>query len=620
MMDNCRRVVLFVLDNAHVRAHYNRLLTDSPHCAIYAMDGAEGFDRFLEARPDICLISDSISRISVTILCQLIREHEKGKDIGLFVLSDQQGDDPRFAKLQALDVDAVRPMMMGKEDFAALLKANYPSKDRNHQTPADTPASAAKTDIHQALTTKVPAAEAVFASQDLVVIDEEDAQHSGMNSDSIVMQLKPQEFSPELPGAIVDLTPIMQKEPAQAAVPLPKAEQDQAEVTSPNPVPQLVEIPTSPKKAQDPFKEQQERTNPSYLAEEQGTPALSRHPAFAPEPSGIHEAIDDDADIEQTDRSIAPKKIPESIEGLNSDDEELPDISDLQTLKKIPVAQTDEVHEQATPVVEQAKPDWNPQNAQSAAAGEVFDTRSTSQEKAGQSKPLADTKEHLANPQVPAADDDRMRQPAQAKISRDEPDEADENELLPLSDEERDSMTVRQAISGSQLGGRLTRRVLALFRLLDSVDYYQLLGVDLNADHEALQQAFHNLALEYHPDRFFPLAEGFIKERIRALFTRICEAYTVLSERSSRERYDAMLANHTAGPPPRYILGQAQHHAEAQHQSAYTPVGRKYLRLAVAAMARGDKNAAQLNLTFALSHEPDNEALRQRLEAIAQDA
>ena len=558
MTDKCRRVVLFALDGAQPRAHYNRLLADTTHSAIYSMDGADGFDRFLEAKPDICLINDNISRISVTILCQLIREHKKGQDVGLFILSDFNESDERFAKLRALSIDGVRPVLMNNDTLAAILNRDFRDEHLN-KVPLSPAPIALSPDSHAQQ----------FTEPNLVVIDDEDAFNSGINSDSIVLQLKPQETTAqEFAIPLVELTPKMKKVNPAAAP------EEMAEITSPNPLPGVSVHDTS-----------------------QNRPAQD---------------------------SAATQKIPQAIVGLTAkNDGGLPDISEQITAQQMPVVtDPDEIEvqqEQATPVLEQPELQWDHNKADRAADGEVFNASVAPQNTADQ-----DNNDVTDRHPVPVKDDAALTQNANQALAEtnheDDLANAEAAGLLPLSDDERDSMTIRQAITGSQLGGRLTRRVLALFRLLDSVDYYQLLGVDINANHDELQQAFHSLALEYHPDRFFALADGFIKDRIRALFMRICEAYTVLSQQKTREQYNAMLAARRSGPPPRYSLGEELKAAEKQRCEAYTPVGRKYLRLAVAAMARGDNNAAQLNLTFALSHEPNNETLRQRLNVLEQGA
>jgi curved DNA-binding protein len=63
-------------------------------------------------------------------------------------------------------------------------------------------------------------------------------------------------------------------------------------------------------------------------------------------------------------------------------------------------------------------------------------------------------------------------------------------------------------------------------------DFYEVLGVQRNASAEEIQQAYRKLARQYHPDlNKDPSAEERFKD--------ISEAYSVLSDPSTRRRYDA---------------------------------------------------------------------------------
>lgn len=63
-------------------------------------------------------------------------------------------------------------------------------------------------------------------------------------------------------------------------------------------------------------------------------------------------------------------------------------------------------------------------------------------------------------------------------------------------------------------------------------DYYETLGVPKNADEKAIKNAFRRLARQYHPDtnKGNPEAE--------AQFKAVNEAYTVLSDKAKRQKYD----------------------------------------------------------------------------------
>jgi len=62
-------------------------------------------------------------------------------------------------------------------------------------------------------------------------------------------------------------------------------------------------------------------------------------------------------------------------------------------------------------------------------------------------------------------------------------------------------------------------------------DYYEVLGVSREADDEAIRRAFHELAREWHPD----VADV---DDAEARFRELAEAYSVLSKREARLRYD----------------------------------------------------------------------------------
>lgn len=63
-------------------------------------------------------------------------------------------------------------------------------------------------------------------------------------------------------------------------------------------------------------------------------------------------------------------------------------------------------------------------------------------------------------------------------------------------------------------------------------DYYEVLGIDRNADQQEIRRAFRKLARQYHPD--VNPGDRVAEER----FKEINEAYEVLSDPEKREKYD----------------------------------------------------------------------------------
>src|ERR1700722_9047013 len=67
-------------------------------------------------------------------------------------------------------------------------------------------------------------------------------------------------------------------------------------------------------------------------------------------------------------------------------------------------------------------------------------------------------------------------------------------------------------------------------------DYYEVLGVPRDADHDTIRRAYRKLARTYHPDLN---SDSDAEER----FKELGEANEVLSDPDKRERYDRLGAN-----------------------------------------------------------------------------
>lgn len=70
-------------------------------------------------------------------------------------------------------------------------------------------------------------------------------------------------------------------------------------------------------------------------------------------------------------------------------------------------------------------------------------------------------------------------------------------------------------------------------------DYYEVLGVEKNADEKTLKNAYRKLAIKYHPDKNRPedVGEAAAKEA-EEKFKEAAEAYGVLNDAEKRQRYD----------------------------------------------------------------------------------
>jgi curved DNA-binding protein CbpA len=76
---------------------------------------------------------------------------------------------------------------------------------------------------------------------------------------------------------------------------------------------------------------------------------------------------------------------------------------------------------------------------------------------------------------------------------------------------------------------------------VESLDLYGVLGVERGADPKAIRRAYHALAPQFHPDRFFRKKLGPFRRPLERIFMRLTLAYDTLSKTPQRAAYDATL-------------------------------------------------------------------------------
>lgn len=120
-------------------------------------------------------------------------------------------------------------------------------------------------------------------------------------------------------------------------------------------------------------------------------------------------------------------------------------------------------------------------------------------------------------------------------------------------------------------------------------NYYEILGLDSNANGEQIRAAFRRLARERHPDRF----QGAARSEAEVEFQDITEAYNALSDPSRRSRYDQAVAN----PAP--------------DLSKPKDVAKAFLARAVMLLKSGDPRRAGECFSQAIAHDQTNARARQ---------
>ncbi len=85
------------------------------------------------------------------------------------------------------------------------------------------------------------------------------------------------------------------------------------------------------------------------------------------------------------------------------------------------------------------------------------------------------------------------------------------------------------------------KKVEDFHKKLEYTDYYNLLNVKKWATLDNIKKAYYTAAKEFHPDRHLYLPSETMKDKLNAIFSRLTEAYKVLSSPVERKQYDNSL-------------------------------------------------------------------------------
>jgi len=91
--------------------------------------------------------------------------------------------------------------------------------------------------------------------------------------------------------------------------------------------------------------------------------------------------------------------------------------------------------------------------------------------------------------------------------------------ITPKANTDREEWNISSEIQKG--GGKVSKR-----------DYYEVLGVDKNADEKEIKKAYRKMAMKHHPDR------NPDDKKSEEKFREASEAYEILSSPEKRQRYD----------------------------------------------------------------------------------
>ena len=157
--------------------------------------------------------------------------------------------------------------------------------------------------------------------------------------------------------------------------------------------------------------------------------------------------------------------------------------------------------------------------------------------------------------------------------------------------------------------------VKALSRIMDELDYYQILNVEQSASTSDIRKAFHSSSRTFHPDANRELT-GDLRDQCRQISKRITEAYCVLRDARRRQAYDAKKSD---GNSLRIQIAEARNaHVEQRktERQGATAQGRQFHGKAEADIKKGDLASAIRNIQMALTFEAGNDGFKSLLEEL----
>ena len=116
------------------------------------------------------------------------------------------------------------------------------------------------------------------------------------------------------------------------------------------------------------------------------------------------------------------------------------------------------------------------------------------------------------------------------------------NDRRPLSEPwEEITLDPNELAETVDLDETTKKKILYLYKRLNTLTHFQLLQVDRRADAKTIKRAYFSVSKDFHPDGFFRKNLGSYHAKIELIFKRINLAYEVLSNEHKRKAYEATI-------------------------------------------------------------------------------
>lgn len=114
-----------------------------------------------------------------------------------------------------------------------------------------------------------------------------------------------------------------------------------------------------------------------------------------------------------------------------------------------------------------------------------------------------------------------------------------------------------------ELDEALQKRIQETFHRVDKLNYYELLGVDVEADRAEIRKAYFALSKVFHPDAYFGKRLGSFKAQMEVVFRKMTDAYEAVGRPKKREAYDRYLRQSIAVSKAEKQIDRVEERAKA---------------------------------------------------------
>ncbi|MEE9523919.1 MAG: DUF4388 domain-containing protein [Thermodesulfovibrionales bacterium] len=162
------------------------------------------------------------------------------------------------------------------------------------------------------------------------------------------------------------------------------------------------------------------------------------------------------------------------------------------------------------------------------------------------------------------------------------------------------------------------QRVDMFFKKAETADYYELLGVDQNADESMIKKRYFRLAKEFHPDKYLKTEDVNLKDKLTTICDTLTDAYNNL-------KVSALVGGQKAAMPSRQKLDPKKAKEEAQKvyqqgieaiKKGRIPDAIEHLRNATSLDIKNPQFWNALSLAFMKKPEGISQAEKALLEAV----